>query len=107
MNGVESTLLRLAGVPQATIDEVEKAVPTVAALLNLIKQNQDLLNKIVAVVTEAQPLLAQALPLDNQAIIEIDSVLPAAQDILAYLQTKPADVPSTVDIMTQQGSGPT
>ena len=56
---------------------------------------------------DTQPLLAQALPLVNQAIIEINSVLPAAPDILAYLQTKPADVPSTVDIMTQQGSGPT
>ena len=63
--------------------------------------------EIIDLANKAQPLLAQALPLVNQAIIEIDSVLPAAQDILAYLQTKPADVPSTVDIMTQQGSGPT
>lgn len=107
MNGVETTLLRLGGVPQATIDEVEKALPSAAALVKLVQDNAALIQEIIDLANKAQPLLAQALPLVNQAIIEIDSVLPAAQDILAYLQTKPADVPSTVDIMTQQGSGPT
>ena len=107
MNGIETTVLRLAGVPQATIDEVEKAIPSVAALLNLFKQNEGLIKKILAVANEAQPLLAQVLPLINQALVEIDSILPAAQDVITYLQTKQVDVPTTTDIMSQQGSGPT
>jgi hypothetical protein len=106
MNGIEVTVLRLAGVPQSTIDEVEKAIPSTAALLNLIKQNQNLINKILAVVAEAQPLLVQALPLVNQAVVEINSVLPAAQDVLAFLQTKQTS-DTTVIADNQQGSGPT
>lgn len=105
MNGIETTLLRLGGVPQDTIDEVEKALPSVAALLTLYKQNQDLITKLLSVAQEAQPLLAKATPLLNQALLEVNKVLPAAQDIVSYLQDRGQS--TTVDIADRQGSGPT
>ena len=107
MNGFETTLLRLSGVPQSTIDEVEKALPAVAALLKLYKQNEALIQKLLAVVAEAQPLVTQATPVINQALLEINAALPAAQDVIAFLQATPPAAPTAVDIMEQQGSGPT
>ena len=78
--------LGLAGVPQATIAEVEQASPAAAALLKLIKDNQPLIAKIEAVVTEATPLVVQALPLIKQAQAELLIVMPAAQDVVAFIQ---------------------
>ena len=89
MNGIENTLLRIAGMPQATIDEIEKATPAAAALIKLAKDNDALIREIVDLTTKAQPLLAQAIPLVNQAMIEIEALLPAAQDVLAFVN-KPA-----------------
>lgn len=78
--------LGLAGVPQTTIDEVEKATPGAAALLKLFKDNQPLIAKIEAVATEAAPLVMQAMPLIKQAQTELQIVLPAVQDVIAFIQ---------------------
>lgn len=86
MNGIEATLLRLAGVPQTTIDEVEKALPHTAALLTLVRNNQDLLQRVAALLTEAQPLLVQVVPLINKALPEVLAIAPAAQDVVTFLQ---------------------
>ena len=84
--------LGLAGVPSATIAEVEKASPAVAALLKLFKDNQPLLTKIEALLAEATPLVTQALPLLKQAQSEIVAVMPAAQDIVAFIAKQQAPV---------------
>ena len=67
---------RMAGVPQDLIDEVEKAAPQTAALLKLVKDNQDLLLKLEALVTAATP--------------EIMALIPTAQDVLKFIQTQQA-----------------
>ena len=96
--------LRLGGVPQATIDEIEKASPAAADLVKMIKNNQALIGKIAAFITEAKPtldkaaslyieaspLINQATPLVNQAWIDVKDILPAAQDILALLKVQQA-----------------
>lgn len=90
-------MLGMAGVPQETISEIEKAAPTAAALLKLLKDNDALIRKIVAVVGEAEPLIAQAAPLVNQALAEVRAIMPAAQDVIAFIQNKQAAVdPSTL-----------
>lgn len=81
---------QMAGVPQATIDEVEKAAPATAALLKLFKDNQPLIAKIEAVAAEAAPLVTQALPLIKQAQAELMIVMPAAMDIVAFVQKQAA-----------------
>ena len=93
--------LGLAGVPQATIAEIEKAAPTVAALLKLFKDNQSLIAKIEAVAAEAAPLVIQALPLIKQAQAELMIVLPAAQDVVAFIQEKTK--PNVLPEMTNSG----
>jgi hypothetical protein len=90
-------MLGMAGVPSELIAEVEKVAPTAAALLKLAKDNDALIRKIGAVMTEAQPLLAQALPLINQAAAEVKVLMPAAQDVIAFIQKQQAAVdPSTL-----------
>ena len=92
--------LRIAGMPRETIDEINKAMPSTAALLKLIKDNDALIKQIIQLAGEAQPLLVQALPVIKQAMSEIDAVLPAAQDVVAFLQKQSAtdtvDVPGSV-----------
>lgn len=91
MNGLETTLLRIGGVPQSTIDELEKAMPAAAALVKLVKDNDVLIQQIIDFANKAQPLLTKALPLLDQAMSEVEAVLPAAQDIIAFLNTKSND----------------
>ena len=96
--------LRLGGVPQSTIDEIEKASPAAADLVKMVKNNQVLIGKIAAFAAEAKPtldkaaalyieaspLINQVTPLVNQAWIDVKDILPAAQDILALLKAQQA-----------------
>ena len=89
---------RLAGVPQETIDEVEKAAPHTAKLLKTFKDNEDLLVQAAALIDQAQPLIAKAqalysklAPLIGPAMAEIDAVMPAAQDVVAFIQQQKAE----------------
>ena len=96
---------RLAGVPQETIDEVEAAVPHTAKLLQTFKDHEDLivqgnalLDKFGPVIAEAMPLIAQAQafyaklsPLIAPAMKEIDAILPAAQDVVAFVKSQQPD----------------
>ena len=96
---------RLAGVPQQTIDEVEAAVPHTAKLLQTFKDHEDLIvqgkaliDKFGPLITEAMPLIAQAqafyaklAPLIGSAMKEIDAVMPAAKDVVAFVQKQQTD----------------
>ena len=100
---------KLAGVPQQTIDEVESAVPHTAKLLQLFKDHEDLilqgkalLDKFSPVIAEAMPLIAQAQafyaklsPLITPAMKEIDAIMPAAQDVVAFVQKQQMPSPPT------------
>lgn len=97
---------RLAGVPQKTIDEVNVAAPHTAVLMQAFKDHEDLivqgaalLEKIRPVLAEIQPLLGQAqvfyakiAPLIGPVLKEIDVIMPAAQDLIAFIQ-KQQDAP--------------
>ena len=97
---------RLAGVPQETIDAVEAAAPHTAALLQTFKDHEDLiaqgkalLDKFGPVLAEATPLIAQVQvfyaklsPLIGPAMKEIDAIMPAAQDVIAFIQKQQAPV---------------
>ena len=100
---------RLAGVPQHTIDEVEAAAPHTAKLLQIFKDNEGLiaegkalLDKFGPVIAEATPLIARAQtfyaklsPLIAPAMAEIDAVMPAAEDVIAFVQKQSASSPET------------
>ena len=106
---------RLAGVPQETIDEVNAAAPHTAKLLQTFKDHEDLivqgkalLDKMSPVIAAAMPLLAQAQafyaklsPLIAPAMKEIDAVMPAAQDVVKFLQSQNQPAPP------QDGYAPT
>jgi len=78
--------LGLAGVPQQTIDDVEKVAPQTAALLKLIKDNQPLIQRAQAVAAEAVALYTQAEPLIEQARAEVAAIMPAAEEVVAFIQ---------------------
>lgn len=72
MSGVEFAA-RLAGVPQELIEEIKKAAPKAAELLNLLKANQDF-------ILRAQNLFFEAEK-------EVMALLPTAMDLVKYIQT--------------------
>ena len=96
---------RLAGVPQETIDEVYAAAPHTAKLIQTFKDHEDLIvqgkalmDKFGPAITEAMPLIAQAQafyaklsPLIAPAMKEIDAILPAAQDVVAFVKSQQPD----------------
>ena len=88
--------LRLAGLPQATIDEIEKAAPATADLIKILRDNDQLIRKIGALYAEAKPLIDQAIPIVQKAYAELQTILPAAQDVAAFIsaQQKPPSVPA-------------
>ncbi len=88
MNGLEALLLRIDGMPQATIDEIEKATPAVAALIKTARANMPDLQALAALAVKAQPLLAKFAPLVQPALAEINTMLPAAQDVVAFLNSQ-------------------
>ena len=84
-------MLGLAGVPSELITEVEKVAPNAAALLKLAQDNAALLDEIRATATKAAPLIAKAMPLMNAAAVEINVIMPAAQDVIAFIQKMTPD----------------
>lgn len=80
--------LGLAGVPQKTIQDIEKSAPAAAALLKLFQDNQVLISKIEALAVEAAPLITQAMPLIQQAQIELKILIPTAEEIIAFVQSQ-------------------
>ena len=83
-------MLGLAGVPSELIAEVEKVAPNAAALLKLANDNAALLDEIRATATKAAPLIVKAIPLINAAAVEIKVLMPAAQDVIAFIQQQQA-----------------
>jgi hypothetical protein len=95
---------RLAGVPQATIDEVETALPHAAKLLQTFKDHEDMIIRGKVLIDEAMPLLVQVqafyaklAPLIAPAMAEIDAVMPATRDVLAFIQKQPDQTPPQTD----------
>src|ERR1019366_5005171 len=96
---------RLAGVPQQTIDDINAAAPHTAKLMQTFKDHEDLiikgkalLDKFGPVIAEAMPLIVQAQafyakvsPLIAPAMKEIDAVVPAAKDVLAFIKSQQPD----------------
>ena len=80
--------LRLAGMPQQTIDELNGSLPAAASLIKLFKDNEPLIRKFQALAAEAQPLIDASVPLLRPAMAELDALLPAAQDVVAFLKSK-------------------
>lgn len=93
-------MLELAGVPNELVAEVEKSAPNAAALLKLIKDNQALLDEIRTTATKTAPLITQAIPLINQAAAEIKSLMPVAQDIVAFIQKQKQSAATPSDLAT-------
>ena len=105
MNGLETTLLRLYGIPQETIDEIDKSLPAVAALVKLAQDNEDLIRQVMKVAAEAQPLAAQMLPLIDKAMVEVQTVLPAIKDIIAFEHRPPAPAVDIAALRDAAGTG--
>lgn len=98
MNGAIEFAARLAGVPQATINEIGMAAPHIAKLLQTFKDHEDLVIETTALLKDAQPLItrAQALyakidPLITPALKEFNAIVPAVQDVVAFVQAQQAD----------------
>src|SRR5450830_597211 len=93
-------ILEMVGVPSETVAEIEKAAPSLAALMKLAQDNDALIRELAALAAKYQPLLAQvapliaqaapliakATPLINQAAVEIKTIMPAAHDVIAFIR---------------------
>jgi hypothetical protein len=71
----------LGGVPDSTIEEVEKTAPAMARLMRAAKQLQPILVK-------AQPLIDETEPIVRAAYPDFVACLPTAEDIIAFIVSK-------------------
>ena len=88
---------RLAGVPQDTIDKVEAAAPKTAALLTLLKENEDL-------IVQDGAFAKKAMPLAQEAYAEFVAIMPAAEAVVAFIASQKKPDASVSD---QQPADPT
>ncbi len=86
-----------AGVPQETLDKIDKAMPATKALIDLLNKHQALIVTAQALVKQAAPLVppaldlwAQVQPLVPQIQEEIADIMPAAKAIQAGKSTAEA-----------------
>lgn len=117
MNGLINTLLRISGLPQESIDKISAASPAAAALVTLVKDNEPLIrdvgafyieakpaiDKAVALYAQAKPLIDRATPLVPKAWADIEAILPAAEDVLNFLQKQSAPIVSAQDMQVPSG----
>ena len=110
---------RLAGIPQNVIDEVEASAPHAAKLLQTFKDHEDLIaqgkalfDKFDPVIAEAMPLVTQALafyakvsPLIAPAMVEIDAMMPTAEDVIAFVQKQSVASPAAPPAPDPQNFG--
>ena len=87
LTGLESEALRLYGLSQADIDSIDLAIPAAERLVDLVTSAQPLIDEALALFAKAQPILAQAN-------VELKLVMPAAQAIRAFIVSRAAAAPS-------------
>lgn len=66
--------LGLAGLPEATIKELDKQLPA--------------LERISAAAKQAEPLITQAMPILNKIWPDIVAVTPLIQELIAFAKQK-------------------
>lgn len=66
--------LGLAGLPEATIKELDAQLPA--------------LERLAAIAKELEPLLSQALPLITKALPDVAAVTPLVQSLIAFAKEK-------------------
>lgn len=128
MNSIENAVLRIAGLQQDTIDKIEQASPAAADLIKLIQDNQDaakeaaaawdkvkplidqlapILGQLSAIYEKHRPLIDKSTPLVKLAAADVQVILPAAQDVIAFFNVPNAPEPNMNDVQEREGSGPT
>lgn len=84
MDGTVDFFLKMAGVPDNVVADLDKSAPALAQLVALAKQLEPIFNK-------SQPLaahIAQAAPLVKAAVPAITSVLPTVEELVAFATAK-------------------
>jgi hypothetical protein len=87
-----------AGIPQETLDKIEKAMPATKELLDLINRNQALIVTAQALAKQIEPLIPPALelwkkvdPLIPQIQAEMVDITPALSAVLDVLHQHQSD----------------
>lgn len=83
LTGLESEALRLYGLPQATLDSINAAIPASERMVGLVNQAQPMIDEALALFAKAQPLIVQANA-------ELKLIMPAALAVRAFLQAREA-----------------
>lgn len=69
--------LGLAGLPEKTIQELDKQLPALERLMALVKQ--------------AEPLITQLSPIYQRALPDIIAVTPLIQELIAFAKQKESE----------------
>ena len=82
--------LGLAGVPDQTIADLDKAYPGMARLAALAKQAEPDLTAAKPHIDALQPIVARLWPLAQKAWPDIVAVTPTVDELLAFVAAKQA-----------------
>ena len=98
LTGLEMEALRLYGLPQEAIDEINAALPAAERMVILINQAQPMIDEALALFAKAQPIIAQAN-------VELKTIMPAAMAVRAFLQARGTPSPIVSETALREATG--
>lgn len=126
MNGLVKFALGVAGLPPATVTNIDKSLPGAARLIDAAKQFEPYLEQahphieaitphlaamaphLTAVMPHLQallPLFDKAMPIMKAEYSDIVALLPTAKDIIAFVGEKKTSSAAQAPDASKQGGG--
>ena len=84
MNGIIDFGLKMAGLPDNVVADLDQSAPSLAKLVALAKQLEPIINKPQTLAQH----IAQATPIIKAAIPDIMAVLPTVEELVAFATAK-------------------
>lgn len=119
MNGLVKVVLGVAGLPPATVADIENAIPGAGRLIDAAKQLEPYLEQaqphieaitphLTAILPHIEvllPVLNKVLPIIKAEYPDIVALLPTAQEIIAFIGDKKKSVVASEPDPSRAGGG--
>lgn len=87
MNGLVKFALGVANVPDHLVSEVDASIPGAQRLIAAAKKLEPSVHKLAPLIEQAQPIIMnEILPVIKAEYPDLMTLLPIAQEILAFVQ---------------------
>lgn len=88
MNSFVEFALRIAKMPDATVNDLNKSLPGFANISAAFKELEPILTKANPHIQALQPLVIQAMPIIQKVWPDIIAVTPTVEELIAFINSK-------------------